>query len=42
MKEKYDVKFSDGVPMITYIYMGMQDSTNTPGWYTNIVLDLYA
>lgn len=42
MKEKYDVTFSDGVPMITYVYMGMQDSTNTPGWYTNIVLDLYA
>ena len=28
--------------MSTYIYMGMQDSDKTPGWYTNIVLDLYA
>ena len=42
LKEKYDVKFSDGVPMSTYIYMGMQESDKTPGWYTNIVLDLYA
>ena len=42
MKEKYDVKFSKGVPMITYVYMGMQETEGTPGWYTNIVLDLYA
>ena len=42
MKEKYDVKFSKGVPMITYVYMGMQETEGTPGWYTNIVLDLFA
>lgn len=42
MKEKYDVTFSKGVPMITYVYMGMQESDATPGWYTNIVLDLFA
>ena len=42
LKEKYDVELSDGVPMVTYIYMGMQDSDSTPGWYTNIVLDLFA
>lgn len=43
LKEKYEVEFADGVPMITYVYMGMQDAHGiTPGWYTNIVCDLYA
>ena len=42
MKEKYDVTFSDGVPMLSYVYMGMQETTNTPGWYTSFVVNLYA
>lgn len=42
MKEKYNVTFSDGVPMLSYVYMGMQETTNTPGWYTSFVVNIYA
>lgn len=35
-------KISDGVPMISYIYMGMAPSnTLSPGWYTGDVIEIY-
>ena len=38
----YDVELPDGVPMIAFVYMGMDEPTNlSPGWYNSVTLVLY-
>lgn len=42
LENKYNLYLPDGVPMITYIYMGMSEPTDlSPGWYTGIISELY-
>jgi len=38
----YDIELPDGVPMIAFVYMGMDEPTNlSPGWYNSVTLVLY-
>lgn len=37
-----DIELPDGVPMIAFVYMGMDEPTNlSPGWYNSVTLTLY-
>ena len=42
LREKYNVVLDKGMPMISYVAMGMDKPGNmAPGWYTGINLDIY-
>ena len=39
---KYNIHLPKGIPMITYVYMGMAETqTRTSGWYTGEILKTY-
>lgn len=43
MEKAIDMKLSEGVPMISYIYMGMAEPTGlSSGWYTEDTLRIYS
>ena len=42
LKHKYNMTTEGGMPMISYIYMGMDEPRDkAPGWYTGIILEIY-
>ena len=41
IEKKFNVNIPDGVPMISFIYMGLTDSDFAPGWYNSKTLDIY-
>ena len=42
LKYKYNMPTKGGMPMISYIYMGMDEPRDkAPGWYTGIILEVY-
>lgn len=42
LKYKYNLELPDGIPMITYVYMGMAESTGmSSGWYTEDLFEIY-
>lgn len=42
LKYKYNIELPKGIPMITYVYMGMADIRGlSAGWYTRDTLEIY-
>ena len=43
VKDYYHVKLTEGIPMITYVYMGMDEPEDkAPGWYSGVILDIFS